>query len=44
MVLGVDWMKEVSPINFDFNRMEVSFEKDGKKMTLPGEMRWELVK
>lgn len=34
MVLGVDWMKGVSPINFDFNRMEVFFEKGGKRMTL----------
>ena len=36
MVLGVNWMKGVSLINFDFNRMEISFEKDGKKMTLSG--------
>ena len=26
VVLGVDWMKGVSPISFDFNRIEVSFE------------------
>lgn len=32
--LGVDWMKQVSPICFDFNRMEVTFEKEGKRMTL----------
>ena len=32
VVLGVDWMKQVSPISFDFNRMEVTFEKGGKKM------------
>jgi len=36
VVLGVDWMKQVSLINFDFNRMEVTFEKGGKKMTLMG--------
>lgn len=36
MVLGVDWMKGVSPISFDFNRMEVSFDKEGKRMTLKG--------
>ena len=36
MVLGVDWMKRVSPITFDFNRMEVSFEKGGRNMTLAG--------
>ncbi|XP_052205446.1 uncharacterized protein LOC127810169 isoform X2 [Diospyros lotus] len=34
IVLGVDWMKNVSPIIFDFNKMEVMFKKDGKKMTL----------
>ena len=34
IVLGVDWMKGVSPINFNFNIMEVTFEKDGKRMTL----------
>lgn len=28
VVLGVDWMKRVNPISFDFNRMEVSFEKE----------------
>ena len=27
VVLGIDWMKGVIPISFDFNRMEVSFNK-----------------
>jgi len=36
IVLGVDWMKEVSPINFDFNKMEVTFEKEGRRITLTG--------
>ena len=36
VVLGVDWMKRVSPISFDFNKMEVSFEKEGRRMTLLG--------
>ena len=36
MVLGVDWMKHVRPISFDFNRMEVTFEKESKKLTLTG--------
>ena len=27
-------MKGVSPISFDFNRMEVSLEKEGRRMTL----------
>ena len=30
-------MKEVSPISFNFNKMEVSFDKEGRKMTLSGE-------
>jgi len=29
-------MKGVNSISFDFNRMEVSFEKEGRKMTLIG--------
>lgn len=29
-------MKGVSRISFDFNRMEVSFEKEGKRMTITG--------
>ena len=36
VVLGVDWMKGVGPISFNFNKMEVTFEKDGKKKTLTG--------
>ena len=36
MVLGVDWMKHVSPICFDFNKMGVIFEEEGKWMTLIG--------
>ena len=36
VVLGVDWMKNVSPIYFDFNKMEETFEKEGRKMTLRG--------
>jgi len=29
-------MKNVSPISFDFNKMEVTFEKDGKRRILKG--------
>ena len=36
VVLGVDWMKGISPISFDFNKMEVTFEKDGNKKVLSG--------
>jgi len=38
MVLGVDWMREVSPICFDFNKLEVTFEKGGRKITLTGKV------
>lgn len=31
MVLGVDWMREVNPICFDFKKMEVIFEKGGNE-------------
>ena len=36
IVLEVDWMKNVSPICFDFNKMEVTFEKESRRMTLIG--------
>lgn len=35
-MLGLDWMKGVSPISFNFNRMEVSFEREGRKTKLIG--------
>ena len=40
-MLGVNWIKHVSPICFDFNKMEVTSGKEGKKMALIGskEMR-----
>ncbi|XP_052198354.1 uncharacterized protein LOC127805643 [Diospyros lotus] len=37
-VLGVDWMKMVSPLVFDFNKLEVTFEMEGKKLTLTGSL------
>jgi len=36
IVLGVDWMKTVSPLIFDFNTLEVTFERAGKRLTLTG--------
>ena len=36
MVLSVDWMREVSSICFDFKKMEVTFDKGGKQMTITG--------
>ena len=38
IVLGVNWMKGVSPINFDFNKMEVSQEKEGRRVVLQGNL------
>ena len=38
-MLGVDWMRGlslISLISFDFNKIDVSFEKKGRKMTLAG--------
>ena len=34
IVLGVDWMKGLSPISFDFNKMEVSLEREGRRVVL----------
>ena len=38
IVLGVDWMKMVSPLIFDFNELEVTFELGGKRLTLTGSL------
>jgi len=34
IVLGVDWIRTVSPLVFDFNTLEVTFDKEGWKITL----------
>ncbi|KAL4332246.1 hypothetical protein GQ457_07G001740 [Hibiscus cannabinus] len=36
MVLGVDWMRTFSPILMDFKQITLSFNKDGKEITLQG--------
>ncbi|XP_026399137.1 uncharacterized protein LOC113294990 [Papaver somniferum] len=36
MVLGVDWMKGISPIKFDFKKLTVSFSSKGKNVVLQG--------
>lgn len=36
VVLGVDWMKTVNPLIFDFNTLEVTFDKGGRRVTLTG--------
>jgi len=44
IVLGVDWMKTVCPISFDFNKFSIAFEKDGRKLTLAGSLDMGLCK
>ncbi|XP_026416204.1 uncharacterized protein LOC113311598 [Papaver somniferum] len=36
MVLGVDWMKIMSPMSFDFQKLTVTFTTNGKTITLQG--------
>ena len=36
VVLGVDWMKTVNPLIFDFNTLEVTFDKGGRRIILTG--------
>ena len=38
ILLGLDWIKGVSTISFNFNKMEVTFEKEGWKMSLTGSL------
>ena len=38
IVLGMDWMRTISPLTFDFNKLEVTMEVDGKKLTLVGSL------
>jgi len=38
IVLGVDWMKTVSPLTFNFNKLEVTVEKGNSKLILKGNM------
>lgn len=39
IVLGVDWMRKVSPLTFDFNKMEVTVDMGSTKLTLRGIMK-----
>jgi len=43
-MLGVNWMKNVSPICFDFNKMKVTFENENRRMTLTGTIETRLCK
>jgi len=36
IVLGVNWMRSASPLVFDFNTLEVTFDMGGQKVTLKG--------
>ena len=38
IILGVDWMSTVSPLTFNFNKLEVTAEIGGKKLTLVGSL------
>jgi len=38
IVLGVDWMRTVSPLTFDFNKLEVTLNLKGRKLTLKGRL------
>ena len=38
IVLGVDWMKTVSPLTFYFNKLEMTMEVRGKRPTLLGSL------
>ena len=38
IVLGVDWMKNVSPLTFDFKKLEVTVDLEGQKLTLMGSL------
>ncbi|XP_027150147.1 uncharacterized protein LOC113750359 [Coffea eugenioides] len=36
LILGVDWMKCYSPMTFDFQKLSLSFEKEGEMVLLQG--------
>ena len=38
IVLGVDWMRTVSPLTFNFNKLEVTMDMGSTKLTLMGIM------
>ncbi|KAL4281537.1 hypothetical protein GQ457_03G002250 [Hibiscus cannabinus] len=44
MVLGVDWMKNYSPIVMDFKEMTLSFQHEGKAIILQGGQRIQKIK
>ncbi|XP_027060758.1 uncharacterized protein [Coffea arabica] len=38
MVLGVDWMREHSPVTFDFKHLQFSFNQEGQEVKLQGDL------
>ena len=38
IILGEDWMRIVSPLTFDFNKLEVTVVIEEKKLTLSGSL------
>lgn len=37
VVLGVQWLKTLGPVTFDFNSLQLQFVQDGDQITLQGE-------
>ena len=35
IVLEVDWIRAVSPLTFDFNKLEVTMEIEGRRLSQP---------
>lgn len=36
IVLGVDWLRTLSPVTFDFNKLTLQFNHEGKTISLQG--------
>lgn len=39
MVLGVDWLKQNSPVTFDYQSLSITILKEGRKIVLQGGMQ-----
>ncbi|CAL1413314.1 unnamed protein product [Linum trigynum] len=37
MVLGLDWLRTISPVKFDFVQLQLFFQKNGQEVVLTGE-------
>ena len=38
IILGMDWMRTVNPLTFDFNKLEVTVEMEGRRLKLTGSL------